>query len=230
MTAFTTHFSKNSPHPIRPEPHPGGRAWVAALLRVLRRVLGVVGALVAAVALAQVAAPVEIAQWKAEPSEDGLLLSAQVRFDLPMAVEDALQKGIPLTFTVEAEVYRERWYWFDRRISNALRSYRVVYQPLSRRWRVTVAGSGVDASAAALSLNQGFETLSDAMAYAKRVARWRVADAAQMEEGVQYRVELRYRLDVSQLALPMQIGTLGQSDWNLTTSASQTLRWDKAGP
>ncbi|MGQ0710570.1 MAG: DUF4390 domain-containing protein [Rhodoferax sp.] len=225
MTAFITRFSRNSPRRPRPEP---GRAWYrAALWLLLRWALGLG---VAALALAQVTAPVEIAQWKAEQSDDALLVSAQVRFDLPSAVEDALQKGIPLTFTVEAEVYRERWYWFDRRISAALRSYRVVYQPLSRRWRVTVAGSGAGASAPALSMNQGFESLSEAMAHVKRVAGWRVADAAQMEEGVQYRVELRYRLDVSQLALPMQIGTLGQSDWNLTTSASQVLRWERGSP
>lgn len=167
----------------------------------------------------------EIQQLRVERLDDDIVLSAQMQFDLPSSVEEVLAKGVPIAFTAEAEVYRERWYWFDKRLAYAQRTYRLAFQPLSRRWRVTVAGPVAD-SGAALSLNQNFESLTESLGYIKRIARWRIADASALDPTVRYRTEFRYRLDVSQLALPMQIGTLGQSDWNVTLSATASLSLD----
>ena len=161
----------------------------------------------------------EISQLRVERLDDNVVLSAQMQFELPAAVEDVIAKGVPVTFTAEAEIYRERWYWFDKRLSFAQRSYRLAFQPLSRRWRVTV-GSPTGDMTAALSLSQSFDSLSDALGHIKRIARWRVADATSLDISLKYRAEFQYRLDVSQLALPLQIGTLGQSDWNVTLSAA----------
>lgn len=164
----------------------------------------------------------EIGLLQIERLDDDLALSAQIQFDLPAAVEDVLTKGIPVTFTAEAEIYRERWYWFDKRLSFAQRSYRLSFLPLSRRWRLTVTTATVD-SGAALSLNQNFDSLHEALGYMKRISKWRVVDASTLDPTLSYRLEFRYRLDVTQLALPMQIGTLGQSDWNVTLSASKAI-------
>ena len=45
-----------------------------------------------------------------------------VRFELPAVVEDALLKGIALFFVVEADIYRDRWYWTDPRVASAART------------------------------------------------------------------------------------------------------------
>ena len=58
----------------------------------------------------------ELTQFQLERNEEGLLLSAAVRFDLPQVIEDALQKGIPMYFVAEAVLFRDRWYWYDRAI------------------------------------------------------------------------------------------------------------------
>ena len=187
------------------------------LLDALVLVLAWVGAVCVTPVWAQTGG--DINQLRVERVDDDIVLSAQMQFDLPATVEEVIAKGIPVTFTAEAEIYRERWYWFDKRLSFAQRSYRLAFQPLSRRWRVTVASPTGDMSAA-LSLSQGFDSLTEALAHIKRIARWRVADAASLDTSLKYRAEFRYRLDVSQLALPLQIGTLGQSDWNVTLSAS----------
>lgn len=164
----------------------------------------------------------EISALQMERLDDDLALSAQMQFDLPTAVEEVLTKGIPVTFTAEAEIYRERWYWFDKRLFFAQRSYRLSFQPLSRRWKVTTTAP-MGEGGGGLSLNQSFESLPEALGHIKRIARWRVADASALDTSLRYRVEFRYRLDVTQLALPMQIGTLGQSDWNVTLSASKAF-------
>lgn len=182
--------------------------------------LCVVGLLWSVVAWAQTSG--EIGLLQIGRLDDDLVLSAQMQFELPAAVEEVLTKGIPVTFTAEAEIYRERWYWFDKRLSFAQRSYRLSFLPLSRRWRLMVTTSTVE-SGAALSLNQSFDSLSEALGYMKRISKWRVVDAGTLDPALPYRLEFRYRLDVTQLALPMQIGTLGQSDWNVTLSASKAF-------
>ena len=48
----------------------------------------------------------EISQFQVERLDDEVLVSAQVLFELPSAVEDALLKGIPLFFVIEADVLR----------------------------------------------------------------------------------------------------------------------------
>ena len=43
-----------------------------------------------------------------------------------------------------------------------------------------------------------------------------------------YTLEFRFRLDASQLPRPLQIGTLGQSDWIISAAASQPLVFETA--
>jgi hypothetical protein len=55
------------------------------------------------------------------------------------------------------------------------------------------------------------------------VSGWKIADVADIEADVRYRVDFSFRLDVSQLPRPLQIGALGQSEWNISTAAMQRL-------
>ncbi len=165
----------------------------------------------------------EISQYQVERLEDEVLVSAQVVFELPPAVEEALLKGIPMFFVTEATVLRERWYWYDKKLASVQRHMRLAYQPLTRRWRLNVtAGSGRDVGVG-LALNPSFETLEDALSAIKRVSRWKIADTADLESGLKYRVNFSFKLDLSQLPRPFQIGALGQSDWDLAAATSTTL-------
>lgn len=176
---------------------------------------------------APVRAGTEVTQMRVERSGDDLLLSAQVQFELASAVEDVLVKGVPVVFTFSADLLRERWYWFDRKVSGVERSARVVYQPLTRRWRVAVGAAGAAAGNGGLALTQTYDTLPEALSAIRRVVGWRVADATELEPGVKYRVDFRFRLDMAQLPRPLQIGVLGQSDWDVAASASQV--WQAEG-
>ncbi len=165
----------------------------------------------------------EISQYQVERLEDEVLVSAQVVFELPPAVEEALLKGIPMFFVTEATVLRERWYWYDRKLASVQRHMRLAYQPLTRRWRLNfTTGPGRDVSVG-LALNPSFDTLEDALSAIKRVSRWKIADTADLESGLKYKVNFSFRLDLSQLPRPFQIGALGQSDWDLAATTSTTL-------
>jgi Domain of unknown function (DUF4390) len=171
----------------------------------------------------QPAAGAEISQLQIERSPDGVYLTAAIRFELPGAVEDALQKGVPLFFVAEADVFRSRWYWYDKRLISAERHFRLAYQPLTRRWRINTASGAINSGSLGLSLGQNFDSLPEAMAAIKRIAGWKIGDAADIESDPRNSVEFRFRLDLTQLPRPFQIGVVGQSEWNIFASAVQPL-------
>ena len=166
---------------------------------------------------------IEVTQMHLDRGDDGLYLSASVRFDLPGLVNDAAEKGIPLYFVTEAEVLLDRWYWYDKRIALTTRYMRLAYQPLTRRWRLQVAPNPITNSGLGVSLGISFDELSDALAYIQRTSHWRIADAADLSGNGPYSVDFRFRLDVSQLPRPFQFGVTGRPDWNLSVTRSMRL-------
>ena len=168
--------------------------------------------------------PAEITQLQLERTEEGVLLSAAVRFELPQVIEDALLKGIPMFFVSEAVLYRDRWYWYDREVSHVRRHMRLSYQTLTRRWRLTVSPTVIGNTGVALG--QNFDTQEEAMAAVQRVSRWKIAEAGDLSPDLRYNVDFRFRLDVSQLARPFQIGAVGQADWNISVLRNQRLPTD----
>ncbi len=154
---------------------------------------------------------VELPTYVLTRNDEGLFINFTARFELSRGVEDALQKGVPLFFVAQADLYRERWYWSDRRVASVQRTWRLAYQPLTRKYRVTFGG-----------LNQSYENLPDAIASLSRAVNWKLAEAAQIDSGDFY-VEFRYLLDTTQMPRPMQIGIGGLSDWALQVERSQRL-------
>lgn len=176
------------------------------------------------VALAQApAGGTEPPLLRLERSDDALWLSTQLQFDLSPAVVDALHKGIPIFFVAEADVLRERWYWTNKRIVSAKRQFRLAYQPLTNRWRLNISSGEIAEPALGLALNQNFDSWTEALATIRRMTRWKIADASELAPNVRYLVEFRFRLDLAQLPRPLQIGTLGQTDWSVVLGSEQLL-------
>lgn len=165
----------------------------------------------------------DVSRFQVERIDDEIVLSAQLDFELPAAVEDALLKGIPLFFVTELDLLRERWYWYDKKLSTLERHIRLTYQPLTRRWRIVVTTGTGDGGRLGLTLNQSFNTLPQALMGIKRVSRWKVADVSELDAKFKYRVEFRFRLDLNQLPRPFQMGAMGQSDWNIAATISAPL-------
>lgn len=167
--------------------------------------------------------PTEITQLRVERNEEGVYLSSGLKFELPPVVEDALLKGLAMVFVAEAEIYRDRWYWYDKRVTAAARHMRLSYQPLTRRWRLQVAPGLIGNTGLGVTLAQHFDTLGEAVAVIQRISRWKIAEAAELEADARYSVEFRFRLDVSQLPRPFQIGAVGQPDWRISATRNQRL-------
>ena len=148
-------------------------------------------------------------------AEDGVYLNTSLDFELSRGLEEALDHGLPLTFVLQAEVMRERWYWYDKRLVLSERYIRLSYQPLSRRWRVQVSGQALGASGLGMTLGNSYDSLSDAMQVVKKVNHWKVAGLDNLDKNSKQRLDLRFRLDLSQLPQALQFGNQASGDWNI---------------
>ena len=165
---------------------------------------------------------VQLGEFQIERGEDGVYLNTSLDFELSHGLEDALDHGLPLTFVLQAEVMRERWYWYDKRLVLTERYVRLSYQPLSRRWRVQVSGQALGASGLGMTLGNSYDSLSDAMQVVKKVSRWKVAGLDILDKNSKQRLDLRFRLDLSQLPQALQFGNQASGDWNI--SFTHTVR------
>ena len=145
-----------------------------------------------------------------EPARDGagdaLLLNATFEFELPQALEDAVHKGIALYFNIEFELFRKRWYWFDRRVLASTLTYRLSYSPLTRQYRLARGG-----------LSQSFESLEEALSLLKSVRNWKVGERSILNAREDYDAQVRMRLDVSQLPKPFQVNAITSREWTLNS-------------
>jgi hypothetical protein len=156
---------------------------------------------------------IELAQLATRKSDDGLELSFATRFELSRAAEDALHKGVPLYFVAEATVLRNRWYWRDARAAHAERTWRLAWQSLTRQYRISTGG-----------LHQSFATLDEALNVLRGLSAWRIAEPRDIEDSGSHYLEFSYRLDVTQLPRPMQIGL--QSGFALSVEQKRNLAPD----
>ena len=217
-TVFITHFFKST-------------TLDAVVRRFFVHCLCGLGFVLGQMSMSAAVGAAELTQWKVDRAEDGVYLSAVVQFELTAVVEDALLKGIPMFFVAEADIYQTRWYWVDRRATNATRTIRLAFQPLTRRWRVNIF-SGLVNNTAGLraTLNQNYDTLPEALYAVQRLSRWKIADNTDLDPDITHQLEFGFSLDLSQLPRPFQIGVAGQKDWNISVRQNERLQMGVVRP
>jgi hypothetical protein len=148
--------------------------------------------------------PVEAAEIRVEEGE--VLLTAEFALSFNATLEEALQRGVPLYFVLDAEIVRPRWWWFDEKAAQSSVQYRVSWQPLTRQYRVA---SGL--------LSQSFDSLSEVERLIGRVNSRAIARIGELERGIRYDAVVRLRLDVNQLPKPFQVNALASREWQLAS-------------
>lgn len=183
----------------------GARSGLAAMLRLL---LFCVLCLSFAVNAGKSMADENTRVLRVDPvARDGkLYLDADVQLDVRGDLRNVAQKGVPLYFTADTEIVSKRWWWFDKTVAKEQITWRIVYNALTRQWRV---GTGE------LSLPEA--SLDDALARVRNIRSWEVADLSDFDYDVSYHGRMRVRLDTSLLARPFQVDALNSSAWSLAT-------------
>lgn len=139
-------------------------------------------------------------------SDEGYVLNADFEFDLTSRLEQALNSGVSLSFVVEFELTRPRWYWLDEKTASERLQIKLSHNPLLRQYRLSTG-----------ALHQNFSSLSDAMRTLSRVRSWQVLDRDRIKPDTTYIAAVRMRLDTAQLPKPFQLSALTNRDWNLAS-------------
>lgn len=148
------------------------------------------------------------------PSEAGYVLEANYDLVLTPMLEDALERGVALTFVTRFELIYPRWWTlnlWNRTVSEFRTQHRLSFHALTRQYRLTFG-----------ALSQNFDSLDEALAV---IGRIRYAPAVRYQEvdpGSVYIAALNLGLDTSQLPKPLQIDAMGSTDWDLS---SDWYRW-----
>lgn len=206
-------------------------------------------ALFLATSLAARADGIEVKSAELEVADEILALNAELEIGLRPAIEETLNKGVPLNFVVEFEIKKPRWYWLDEVIVTAQQHIRLSYHALTRQYQLTSNAK-----------YQNFSSLNEALHELGRLQKWQVAEKALLAEKPRaasqplevdkalvvgkpsadgktplpdksplvkkrdvYQAGLRMRLDLAQLPKPLQVNALASKDWNLD---SEWHRWN----
>ena len=135
-----------------------------------------------------------------------LYIDADVHLPISDDLRSFAMRGVTLYFTADLEIVKPRSWWFDTELTRTQQTWRVVYNALTRQWRV---GSGD------LSLPEA--SLDDALTMLRHIRGWSVLPADALEPGVEYTGRLRVRLDTSLLARPFRVDAINSSAWSFST-------------
>ncbi len=151
--------------------------------------------------------------------DEGYHVNADFDIVLGREVEDAINKGVALSFLVEFVLMEPNKYWFDQEAASASLSIRLSYHALSRQYLLHVGNR-----------QSTFATLPEAIEELSKVRNWVAIDKSALDKAAikkenAYYAMLRMRLDQSKLPKPLQVSAIGSESWNLI---SERHRWTPA--
>lgn len=134
-------------------------------------------------------------------------LNARLQLGLSPAAHRAIEDGVPVTLTLEADVTRVRRFLRDETIASLQQRWTLQYHALSQRFLVTSVNSGEQDSYATLPL--ALEALAD-------VRRLPAVDESLLEKGRRYDVNLRATTDIGGLPETLK-ALMFWRDWSRST-------------
>jgi hypothetical protein len=140
-------------------------------------------------------------------------LNGGFSIQLSPTLDDALRRGVQLTFVQAVEAERSREWWLAEGLSDIERSVRLSYNALLRQYYVTLNG-----------VSTAHESLVDALHTAGDLRDWAVVSVKQMKRKAEYKIYVRMYLDISQLPKPLQVNALASSGrWQLDSGWQERI-------
>ncbi len=138
-------------------------------------------------------------------------LNADLEIDLNDKVEEAINKGVNVTFLYEFALVKPRTFWFDKEVTTASTHISVSYHALSRQYLVSQNGR-----------QTSHEILSEAMIELVQLYDWKVLDKSKVNPDETYDATLSVKLDQSKLPKAIQVETIGSENWSMV---SEPFEW-----
>ncbi len=144
--------------------------------------------------------------------EDAYYLDATVNYQLSDKAQEALLKGVELTFDLKVEVVRKKGllWLFDKKVSQSVQRYTLKYQPLTQQYQVTHINSGKA---------RNLPSLSTATWILGMVSDLPLLKQEEINPKARYVVRLKALFDIESLPVPIRLlayfspGWYMSSDW-----------------
>lgn len=141
-------------------------------------------------------------------------LNANIGYTFGRQVVEALEKGVALTIVVDIEIYRQRSYLWNERVTSLEQRYQLGYHALTRQFTVRNLNIGT---------LHNFPTFEAALSVLGTIVDLPLIDNNLLLPGQNYRGRLHARLDTNTLPVPLRLIALVSPDWRL---ASEWREWD----
>jgi hypothetical protein len=136
--------------------------------------------------------------------EDNYQLKASFETSFGATIEDALNKGVSLVFSVEFELERPRWYWLDETIVSTKSQIKINYHALTKQYHLQIGEQ-----------QKTFSSLPELKSELELVDAWPVINQNVLKKRNTYEARLRMKLDLSQLPKPLQVVALTTKEWSM---------------
>ena len=186
---------------------------MGSIMRCCRKLLSslLCGALLLMLAQAVSATDLSVRNPQLIADEEGYALSADFNINFNSRLEEAVNKGVVLYFSVDFELSRPRWYWLDEQVIRRNRTYELSYHALTRQYHLSTG-----------ALHQSYATLEEVLRLISRLRNWQVLEKGEYKADQMYQARLRMYLDLTQMPKTFQVSALANKDWNLN---SEWARW-----
>lgn len=141
------------------------------------------------------------------------MLDASMYLRLSAEPNEALANGVPLYFTLDIDVFRERHWWADSTVATLQQVYRLEYHALSERYLVVNLNTGE---------RSNFTHREAALDFIGELRDFPLLDRVFLEEGYRYLGSLQIALDISRLPLPLLTNAYLSAGWSLS---SEPFEW-----
>ena len=136
-------------------------------------------------------------------------LDANIDYQFSDSALEALRNGVPLIVLLDIKVEQKRSWWLNKTIADLQQGYLLLYHALTEKYIVNNLNSGAQ---------DNYERLSSALNALGKVKDLPILDAHLANNGSQYIVRLRTRLDLESLPAPMRPLAYISSDWHLESN------------
>lgn len=138
-------------------------------------------------------------------------VSSRFQTELPQPLQQVLQKGVPLHFTLNYRLSAPTFAAYRFKLGQIIGSgdnvsYKLSYHPLTNRYRVSVG-----------TFSSEYASLDTALRGIGAIANWQVLPKGTLDgaETGEVKAEIRLTLSTSQLPKPFQINSLTSKNWQL---------------
>lgn len=139
--------------------------------------------------------------------DDSLWLQADADFRFDHTIEEAINKGISITFLYEFQIVQPRKYWFDDEIVTIRKSANISYYALTKQYLIHTDNH-----------QESVDSLGEVKQILGHIRDWKIGGAKLLNVDDTYIATLRIHLDKSKLPKALQVEAIGEDRWDLSSN------------